>query len=143
MFKKILVPLDGSNLSESILPNVSGLAKPLGAEVILLRVVVFVDQDTGYIPAEYAPSAEVLDEMKRYLEQQAADLRRVGLTVTTYAVGGHPADTIVDYAKEIHADLIAMATHGRTGAARWLMGSVADKVVHGAKVPVMLFPPTK
>jgi nucleotide-binding universal stress UspA family protein len=138
MFSKILVPLDGSKLSESVLPYVSGLAKPLGAEIVLLRVVVFVDQDTGAIPAEYAPSAEVLGEMKRYLERQAADLRRIGLTVTTHAVGGHVADTIIDYAIEIHADMIAMSTHGRTGAARWLIGSVADKVVHGAQVPVLL-----
>jgi nucleotide-binding universal stress UspA family protein len=98
---------------------------------------VFVDQDTGVIPAEYAPS-EVLGEMKHYLERQVADLPRIGLMVTTHAVGRHVADTIVDYAIEIHADMIAMSTHGRTGAARWLIGSAADKVVHGAKVPVLL-----
>jgi nucleotide-binding universal stress UspA family protein len=115
----------------------------LGAEIVLLRVVVFIDQDMGDIPAEYAPSAQVLDEMKRYLEQQAADLRRIGLTATTHAVGGHMADTIVDDAIETHTDMIDMSTHGRTGAARWLIGSVADKVVHGAKVPVLLVRPTQ
>jgi nucleotide-binding universal stress UspA family protein len=136
--KKILVPLDDSKLSESVLPYVCGLAEPLGAEIVLLRVVVFVDQGTGPIPAEYVPSTQVLSELKHYLERQAADMRRIGLTVTKHALGGHVADTIVDYAIEIHADMIAMSTHGRTGAARWLIGSAADKVVHGAKVPVLL-----
>ena len=138
MYKKILVPLDGSSLSEVALAHACVLAKALQAQVLLLRVVVFPDQDLGDIPIAYAASPEVLAEMKRYLEHAAAELRRVGVTVTCYAISGRIADTILDFAEQYHVDLIVMSTHGSAAALRWLMGSIADKVIHSARVPVLL-----
>ncbi len=138
MYKKILVPLDGSSLSEAALSHAGVLAKALAAQVLLLRVVVFPDQDLGDIPIQYAASNEVLEEMKRYLEHAATDLRRAGVSVTCYAESGRVADTILDFAEHHNVDLIVMSTHGRAAAIRWLMGSVADKVIHSARVPVLL-----
>lgn len=138
MYKKILVPLDGSSLSEAALSHACVMAKGLNAEVLLLRVVVFLDNDLGDIPIEYAASEEVLAEMKRYLEHSASSLRRAGVTVTTFAVSGRVADTILDFAAHHNVDLIIMCTYGRAAAIRWLMGSVADKVAHSAHVPVLL-----
>ena len=138
MYKKILVPLDGSSLSEAALPHACVLAKALQAQVLFLRVVVFPDQDLGDIPIEYAASSEVLAEMKRYLEHVATNLRRAGVAVTCYAVSGRVADTILDFAEHHAVDLIVMSTHGRAAALRWLMGSIADKVIHSAHIPVLL-----
>ncbi len=139
MYKKILVPLDGSDLSEKALVHGHAIAKAFGAQVILLRVVVFPTRDFDVTPRmEDAVSAEVLGETKRYLETHAGDMRRTGVAVTTLAESGRVADTIIDLAEARQVDLIVMSTHGRTGAARWIIGSVADRVVHGAHVPVLL-----
>ncbi len=139
MYKKILVPLDGSELSEMALMHAHALAKAVGAQVVLLSVVVFPTRDFDVTPPmEQAVSAEVLAETKRYLENHAGNLRRTGVTVTTAAESGRVADTIIDFTEANQIDLIVMSTHGRTGAARWIIGSVADRVVHGAHVPVLL-----
>ncbi len=139
MYKKILVPLDGSELSERALVHAHALAKALGAQVVLLRVVVFPTRDYDVTPPmEETVSAEMLSETKRYLENHAGNLRRAGVTATTFAESGRVADTIVDFTETHQIDLIVMSTHGRTGAARWIIGSVADRVVHGAHVPVLL-----
>ncbi len=139
MYKKILVPLDGSELSEKALVHGHALAKALGAQLVLLCVVVFPTRDFDVTPPmEDAVSSEVLAETKRYLENHAGKLRRAGVGVTTFAESGRVADTIIDFAASHQVDLIVMSTHGRTGAARWIIGSVADRVVHGAHVPVLL-----
>jgi len=138
MYKKILVPLDGSELAEKALKHAHTLAQSLHAEIVLLRVIVFITRDYDVIPMEGAVSDEVIADAKRYLERAAGDLRRLGLKVTTQVNSGHVADTIIDYSEKHEVDLIVMSTHGRTGPARWLIGSVADRVVHGGQVPVLL-----
>jgi nucleotide-binding universal stress UspA family protein len=70
-------------------------------------------------------------------------LEKDGLKVSTQVGTGGAADGIIDYADRMQAELIAMTTHGRSGIARWLMGSVADKVARGANVPVLLIRPGK
>jgi nucleotide-binding universal stress UspA family protein len=141
MYKTILVPLDGSELSETALVHAVALAKPLQAQLVLMHVVVFITRDFDVIPMEAAASAEVMAEAKRYLERAAGNLRRSGVTVTTFVASGRVADTIVAYAVDHGVDLIVMSTHGRTGAARWIIGSVADRVVHSAPVPVLVVRP--
>jgi nucleotide-binding universal stress UspA family protein len=138
VYKRILVPLDGSKLSEMALSHAGVLAKGLGAEVVLLGVVEFLDHDLGDIPIEYAASSEVLEERRHYLEHTASSLRRAGVSVTTFSISGKVADTIIDFADKNNIDLIVMSAHGHSAAFRWLMGSVADKVMHGAHVPVLL-----
>ncbi len=139
MYKRILVPLDGSELSEKALSHARAVAKGLGAQVVLLRVIVFPTRDFDVTPPmEEAVSGEVIAETKRYLEYHAGNLRRTGIAVTTFVERGRVADTIIDFTEAQQIDLIVMSTHGRTGAARWIIGSVADRVVHSAHVPVLL-----
>ncbi len=146
MYKKILVPLDGSPLAEAALPPVVELAQCTGAKIILLRVLltpVYEYMRTDPVVATVTAEAREInrDEVQNYLEYMAAGLRQKGLTVETQVCEGPIADAILDYAESIHTDLIAMSTHGRSGLARWLIGSVADKVVHAATMPVLLVRP--
>lgn len=144
MYKKILVPLDGSELAEQVLPHVSQLAGCTGAEIVLLRV----PSEPLY---EYlVPDPEIAVEMHRdielaaqvYLDEIATELRSMALKVETRVVWGAPVqDTILDVARELNADLIAMSTHGRSGLARIVIGSVADEVVRHAPAPVLLVRP--
>ena len=127
MYKKILVPLDGSALSEGVLPYVRSLARGIDASVDLLRV-----ND----PAQLAPYSPPL-QGGEYLEQVAATFS--GLTAVNCTVElGAPADRIVDLAAAQAGTLIAMATHRRSGAKRWLLGSVAEKVLHVATNHLLL-----
>lgn len=143
MYKKILVPLDGSPLAEAVLPHAQALAQSEGAELVLLRVAA----DPG---AEFAFSdPAIAQDMVRQLEADTssymADIQTktqgMGLKTSTMVREGPIAETILDVAKEIHADMIAMSTHGRSGMRRWLMGSVADRVVNHSTIPVMLIRP--
>lgn len=140
MFTKILVPLDGSVLAESVLPTVTQLALDFKATIVLMRVHVpsYVPYlaDTPYSLVEISRREE--EECRTYLEATAVRLRNRGLTVDMLVHEGNPADAILDAVDVAQADLIAMTTHGRSGVGRWLLGSVADRVVHGAKVPILL-----
>ena len=138
MYRKILVPLDGSELSERALRHAHELAKNSSAEILLLQVLVFVSRDYDVIPIDEAASGEALAEAKRYLERVAGNLRRLGDRVTTYVESGYVADIIVDFSENNHCDVIVMSTHGRSGALRWLVGSVADRVVQISRIPVLL-----
>jgi nucleotide-binding universal stress UspA family protein len=132
MFQRILVPLDGSKLAEAVLPYVQILATRLPAPMILLQVV----------PPPYevrpGPGPTLATLAGGYLAALQTHLRSAGLTVDWVTRAGLPADAIIDYAAECGADLIAMSTHGRSGLGRWVYGSVADKVLRGADVPVLL-----
>jgi len=144
MYKKILVPLDGSELAEAILPQVRMLAQCADGEIQLLRVTSYPLYD--YAAADVMLVESMVEAIKndaqQYLDRIAGYLRLNGLRVTTAIREGAVADNILDYADHNEIDLIAMSTHGRSGLGRWLIGSVADRVVHGAKVPVLLVRPT-
>jgi nucleotide-binding universal stress UspA family protein len=143
----ILVPLDGSALAEQILSHALALGTAMRAEYTLLQAIEPVV--LGYAPAAYAAGlddrlmAEARAEAQIYLDQVAAPLRNEALRVRTQVVVGPPAPAILDYARAHSVDLIAMATHGRGGVARMLLGSVADKVVRLAKCAVMLVRPER
>ena len=147
MFKKILVPLDGSELAAKVLPQVADLAKSQNAEVVLLNVY----PDWGEAASEEVKNL-IESEVKKcelFVAQAAKDLEAQGVKASTACVKGTPAQEIITYADKNGLDLIAMATHGR-GEVAWVLGSVAEKVVSHATVPVLLFrvlgikpPPTK
>ena len=137
MFKKILVPLDGSELAAKILPQVVDLAKTQNAEVTLLYV--------AHVPiVEYTP--ETLQEAlaaetgrcRTLLAEKAKELQSQGIKADVVCTEGSPAREIINYAAQNGMDLIAMATHGR-GEVAWVLGSIAEKVVSHATVPVLLF----
>lgn len=142
MVKQILVGLDGSPLAEAILPCVSNLAKGLGAEVTLLNVTFpesIVEPEDRPSLQQLVQGAEI--QAKDYLRGVAQRLQETGIT-TRYAVavGDAPAE-IVNYAQRGGMDLIALATHGRSGIQRWVFGSVADAVLHTTRTPLLLIRP--
>ncbi len=129
MYKRALVPLDGSMVAESIIPFILEIAGPLDMEVALVRVLVPVPP----MAVEGTP-----DEAEEYLASIAAQLRANGVRVTTAVRRGEPVTEILAGAREVDADLIAMTTHGRSGLRRLLFGSVAAAVLSQAEVPVFL-----
>ncbi|HSJ10113.1 MAG TPA: universal stress protein [Longimicrobiales bacterium] len=143
----VLVPLDGSPLSESVLPAATALGSLTGAHFTLMRVVMPVPFIAG--PAHIPPvfSDEGVTQSRAdallYLERVAARLRVDGHTVdTTATIHTSPALAILDRAASVAADVIAMATRGRGGWSRVALGSVADKVMRGTSMPVLLLRPT-
>jgi len=135
MFKKILVPLDGSKLAEKILPRVEKLVRDAPCEVHLLRVAVSYQVDPR---EEKKERARLMQEAWEYVEKIASRLRQKRIQAHAVVAYGKDAVQICDFARKNRFDLIAMATHGRSGIGRWALGSVADKVIHCSTVPVML-----
>jgi nucleotide-binding universal stress UspA family protein len=150
MYRSILIPLDGSTNAEAVLPHALALGQATQAEYRLLRVVepVMVARPMPANPAVRALDDQLIDQLRvdaqLYLDQLAERLAAQGLTVrSTVVVAPQAAIAILEAAQQDGIDLIAMATHGRRGLARVLLGSVADKVLRGATAPVLLYrPPT-
>ena len=140
MYRKILVPLDGSELAERVVPHVQELAKCTGAQVVLLRVanVPVLAYSTGDVGLANSARENVESEAYSYLEGIKARLGNAGVSVVLELGGGNVAETIVDCAANDGVDLIAMSTHGRGGLARLMLGSVADRVIRTSTVPVLL-----
>jgi nucleotide-binding universal stress UspA family protein len=136
----MLVPLDGSELSEVVFPYAKELAGRLGLDVILLHV--HSPEEGGAVPLHRAyieHKAELIKQKSQEVQEKVGS-GSVGpaIKVRGELAVGHPAEEILRFAGENDIDLILMATHGRSGIRRWVMGSVADKVLRAAKVPVWL-----
>jgi nucleotide-binding universal stress UspA family protein len=139
--RRILVPLDGSPVAEQILPSVVSVAQAMSGELILFQVPIA--HVSGWMTGEwYLPIQGALDtaeeDAQAYLSTVAGRLKEQGLDVATATSVGSVADCIVEYAEVNHVDLIAMCTHGRTGLARWALGSVADRVLRAGGKPILL-----
>ena len=145
--KQVIVPLDGSGLAEKVLPHVASLARKLKLEVLLVRayelpldayVVANGMIDQG--PAQF--HRELRAECERYLEGKVAGLRADGYDpVSATILEGDAAHEIVDLTAATPQSLIAMSTHGRSGVGRWVLGSVAEKIVQHSRAPVLLIRP--
>ncbi|HSJ54330.1 MAG TPA: universal stress protein [Anaerolineae bacterium] len=139
--RRILVPLDGSRLAERILPVVSSVARALDSELILFQVpIAYISSSmTGdwYLPVQGALETAEQDA-QAYLDEVAGRLAAEGLAATTALSVGSVAACIVEYAEAHQVDLIAMCTHGRTGLARWALGSVTDRVLRAGTKPLLL-----
>ena len=152
MYSKILVPLDGSELAECVLPHVESIAKGCSVpNVVFVRVV-----EPAHLPvaAEFAGGGSFSEEdaakaRKTQDEQNTAEAKQYlndirkrntydGATLKAEVIMGKPADSIADYAEKHEFDLIVIATHGRSGISRWVYGSVADKILRSACVPVLM-----
>jgi nucleotide-binding universal stress UspA family protein len=139
--QRILVPLDGSDVAEQVLPAVTPIAQAQGSEMILFRVpIVYVMESSmgeWFMPLE--GTFETADrDTQAYLERAASRLKEQGVDVSTATRMGSVAESIIEYAEANHIDLIAMCTHGRTGLARWALGSVADRVLRAGVIPILL-----
>lgn len=143
MYRRILVPLDGSRTSQLGLAQAVRLAKSQGSSLRLLHVVDALALMTApEMSYDISDLIEVLKgDGKRILEKGAAHARKHGVKVQTLMVesrGGHAASSIIDEAKKYHASLIVLGTHGRRGLKRMVMGSDAEEVVRNSPVPVLL-----
>jgi len=144
--RAIIVPLDGSDLAEAVLPHVRALARQCDAEleeVVLLRVCEYPFVAVEYPEEDWTRYVNwAIENCKNVSEQYLAGVKRrlqcTGLNVRTKVLTGEAADTIIGYAKENPLNLIVMSTHGYSGVGRWVFGSVADKILHGVSSPVFL-----
>ncbi len=155
--KTILVPLDGSELAESVLPHVEALAKQRGAEpldVTLLRVCEPPTPPTYYGPdfsgvplnwGQYVQQETDRDKQvaKEYLAGIEERLKDIGISVRSEVIVGKAADDIVDYANKNPFNIIVIATHGRSGLSRWVYGSVAENLLRRVSSPILLVRPHK
>ena len=152
MYQKIIVTLDGSELAECVLPHAEAIANGCGVkEVVFIRVAepsilpsgaltdggaVFTEIDADQIRKKINASKE--SSAKDYLDQVAGRVKMTGVKVRTEVLTGAAAGSLADYAKNNAADLIVIATHGHSGIGRWAFGSVADKLLRSACVPVLM-----
>jgi nucleotide-binding universal stress UspA family protein len=143
MYKRILVPLDGSPLAEAVLPHAQAQASSDDAEIFLLRVAVNPAAEFSF--SDPALASDMVDAMEAetlsYLQSTRTKVQKHGIRTSFLIREGSIAETILEVSLEIHADLIAMSTHGRSGLSRWLLGSIADRVVNHSHVPVLLIRP--
>lgn len=143
MYKTILVPLDGSKRAERILAYVEELARRCEAEVVLLTVAepppFAVGSQEGISVLIYQQEVEHLeDEAEAYLKAIRGEFREKGVQARTRVTRGPVVQAILEAAEEEDADLIALASHGRTGLSRVFYGSVAAGVLHRADRPLLL-----
>ena len=140
MYQKILVPLDGSVRAEKILPHVEEMALKYGSKVFLLQVVepiVTVSSVDIYVPIS-EPFTAKLEQAQAYLNNIRQRLQEKQIEVDSRVVSNRIVDAICETAESEKADLIAMASHGRTGAARVFYGSVAAGVLHCIDRPLLI-----
>jgi nucleotide-binding universal stress UspA family protein len=141
MYKRMLVPLDGSALAEVILPYTRELARRIGLDVVLIHIADKKDSETLLLHKAYVDrTADTIrsDLAKNQKKKSGVPRESQGIKVFGEVIVGYPAEEILRYADENDIDLILMATHGRSGIRRWVIGSVADKVLRSSRVPVLL-----
>ena len=139
MYKRIVVPLDGSPLAEQALTHATAQAEHFEAEIVLLKVLEPLPEATVTSPASVQRAEQLSAQLARdYLERVAERIRDEGIAVEIVLLEGKPYVEIVRFAAGPEVDMIVMSTRGHSGWSRWLLGSVADRVVRGATVPVLL-----
>lgn len=143
--KRLLVALDGSELAKKALPIATRLATQTQGNLHLLRAVLPIEAFYDDLQPVPVPKMQVEEDMQReredaqeFLEQTAEPLRQSGLTVESIVMSGKAEDVIIEEANRLECDVIVMATHGYGGLERWLLGSVADKVLHATSLPLIL-----
>ena len=138
MYKRILVTLDQSQLAEQALPHAAAIAQAMDAVVELLSVVRVVDDDLMRAAGAAFDWEAQKHATQEYLDGIKARVEGEGLRCTTAIRQGDVAEEIIRYCGEIGRTLVVMSTHGRSGLGRWVYGSVADRVLRYADVPVLL-----
>jgi nucleotide-binding universal stress UspA family protein len=143
-YQHVIVPLDGSELAECVLPHLEAVASNCQiTKVELIRVVppLEVRYTIGFPVSEKQEAAIYQAEIKEaddYLQKVKAKLDASRMNVVTSVITGKAADVLADYIKKSDADLLLIATHGRSGPSRWYWGSVADKLLRSSCTPVFM-----
>lgn len=145
MYQKIMVPLDGSELAECVLPHVETIAQAGGVRnVVFVRAVEpfslssirgepnFTEEQIKEIDSRTLAAA------KKYLDQLVSRLDYGKVNIQTEVLTGKVAESLADYATKNEVDLIVIATHGRSGVSRWVWGSVADRLLRSSCIPVLM-----
>jgi nucleotide-binding universal stress UspA family protein len=146
MYSHVLVPLDGSKLAEQVLPHVRALAQhDPGLQITLLLSVsphnhAIPAPDGGMFDHFFDAQAEIV-AARRYLRALADELQTEGIGVMLEVSKQPAAEAILSYVRKHGIDLIAIATHGRGGISRWVFGSVTQKVIEAARMPVLVIRP--
>jgi nucleotide-binding universal stress UspA family protein len=135
MYRNILLPLDGSEISESAIPHVEALALGCEAKKVTILHVVEQERYEGMLASGKRPGV--------YLQRTAKKLEAKGIPTNIKVLTGDPSEGIVCYAENNPIDIIVMASHGRSGVTRWAVGSVADKVFRASSVPVLMVKASK
>jgi len=131
--RKILVPVDGSELQRAVVPHASALAQVFGARIVLLHVrAPVMDQDRT------AAEDEEIGKARHALRETAIEFSAAGVACLTLLEEGEAASRILGIARDHDVDLIAMATHDRRGIARWVSRSTTERVLQGARVPLLV-----
>jgi len=141
MYREVVVPLDGSELAEEVLPHVAEMIRGRDSQVYLLSVTPMMRGVASSIVDSHPNAGErqrVEQELKKYLRKVGRRLEPVAAEVEVAVRFGRPADEVLAFADNVGADLIAMTTHGRSGIRAWIFGSVADRIMRGATCPVLL-----
>ena len=156
MYQKILVPLDGSQLAESVLPHVELMVEAGTKEVVLTTVTELIDARSykvriapegqtlpPLVPVVKMPAAvgKMQRQGERYLNRVAKKLTKKGADVRTRVLLGNPAEEITSLAEEEGVDLIVLSSRGRSGHNRWALGSISDKMLRASQVPLLLVKP--
>jgi nucleotide-binding universal stress UspA family protein len=142
--KSIIVPLDGSELAESVLPMAAGLAKKLDLEVVLFRAYhipynLYAADDGSYTVDYDELVAGMRDEANEYIEKKVAEIKKLGVArVSGTTREGFAGDEIIAAEKKAPGGLVAMCSHGRSGVKRWMLGSVTETVVRHSSGPVLV-----
>ncbi len=152
MYKKIMVPLDGSDLAECVLPQVDGFVAGLQGETIIFVTVIeptpthYSEMGSDIDPHVFEimqKNTKMVDEERisyaaRYLKQVIYQVKQDGVKYKAEVLVGQVADRLADYIDANKIDLVLIATHGRSGISRWVRGSVADKVLRSSHAPVLM-----
>jgi nucleotide-binding universal stress UspA family protein len=152
MKKMIVVPLDGSEMAETVLPFLFRLVKEEDNQLYLMHVVEYpldlYEPCTWYPPVEpelldeiRARKQAIFQEAQAYLGQVANKLSEIGLQANFVVREGPVVETILEASRQLYADLIVIATHGRSGASNGTLGAVADRVLRESETPVILYRP--
>jgi nucleotide-binding universal stress UspA family protein len=144
MYQHVMVPLDGSELAECVLPHVRTIA--VGCNVVKVTLVRVVEPllIRGSVGVRISPEEkerlekESMDEAKDYLEGIVKSLKETGVAAQSEVLHGDVVNKLIDYANMNEVDLVIVSTHGRSGVSRWVWGSVTDRILRAACVPVTM-----
>ena len=143
MYKKIVVPLDGSQVAECVIPHIEALAKCSMGEIQLVTIVEPIDLPTrGKIALSDEDikhtNTELQQEAHRYLKRVTQKLKRSGIVAHPMILNGKTAESLIEYINDNDVDLVIMATHGRSGISKLFWGSIAEKVIRSGNAPILL-----
>jgi nucleotide-binding universal stress UspA family protein len=146
MYKRIMVPLDGSKLAECVFPHLETIVKGSPSpEVIVVQAVEPLSVPYGREIAKFTSLEQVKAfethqkaEAEKYLKETLARLKKTGVNARADLVYGKAGEALSDYATKNEVDLVVIATHGRSGLSRWAWGSVADRLLHSLQVPLLM-----